>query len=121
MDVYRCLRRIRRARRRNLDRGAAEPETVKSQVASSRDLVAEGYSEHARSQRRLFHDEIVGAGEGGCMRIGQILAVQRRVPEILGDSDRSRKARIRGILESQTRGADVARAREGWVGSRLRE
>jgi len=86
-----------------------------------RDLVAEGYSEHARSKRRLLHDELVGAGEGGCVRVAQILTVQHRVPRILGDSDRSREARIRGILESQPRGADVARAREGRVGARLRE
>src|ERR1022692_3290573 len=67
----------------------AEKRSVKPPIASSTDLVAEGYSEHARSKRRLFHDEIVSAGEGGCVRVGQILTVQHRVPGIFGDSDRS--------------------------------
>jgi hypothetical protein len=34
-------------------------------VASSRDFVAERYSEDARPKRCLFHDELVGAGESG--------------------------------------------------------
>ena len=73
--------------------------------------LAERYSEHARPQRRLFHDEVVGAGEGGGVRVGQILTEQHHVPRILGDSHRRGKGRIRGIFESQPRGADADRAR----------
>lgn len=68
-------------------RVASRPHPAGSRLVKTSEAVPPLHSEHARAQRRLRNDELVGAHERAGMGIGKILPVQVYIPVAFVDSD----------------------------------
>src|ERR1700728_2068031 len=85
------------------------------------EFITEADGEDARPQRGLLDYELIGAGEGGRMGIGQVFTGNRHSPGVLRNARGRIDGRVGGILEPQSAGTDGSSLRNRGIRTRLGE
>src|SRR6185312_7885351 len=85
------------------------------------EIITKARPDHPWPERRLRQDELLGTGEDGRVRVGQILAVNSEVPLVLRHSDGGAVGRVGGDLEPHSPGTHGDPGDEEGIGARLSE